>query len=190
MITRVEMKNTIVLAIGWMMLDEVDNLLVDAKPPDGKIFHFTVNQTAKKDPRVIKIGNADGCDNLDVTARVTAMPSLLSKGYLLPDEVVEINPQYQVLRRWATPAESPILAIDGNQILISSADAPSQYYWIETSGKFRLQQENKNLIYPKVDYRDTFKSIKGFRDHTSRLVVYQDLRTKQVRRLFIPTPCT
>ncbi len=172
--------------LGRVVLFATLTIAPSLSDPLGTEFGFSIRESVKKDPRVVKIG-PHPCGDYAV-ARVTTLPSVDTKGYLLPDKVVEVDAQNKTLRRWAKPLDSQVLGVQGDRILIEEIEA-KKVYWIESSGAFKLQptqiRAKKPEFISQVMNHPEFK-----KSDYAGLWNFQDLKTGKMHRVIYEGNCT
>jgi hypothetical protein len=146
-------------------------------------FTFFTREKVKKDPRVVRLG-PHPCGEYAL-ARVSKMPGLEDKGYLIPDKVIEVDAANKTLYRWAKPIDTDVVAVEGDRILIKA----DQHYWIEPSGEFQLQI---GKIVPKAPtFAQRVKKHPEFKGSGyAGQWRYRDLKTGKIRQIIYEGNCT
>ncbi|MBE9096966.1 hypothetical protein [Tychonema sp. LEGE 07203] len=155
-----------------------------ALPSPAAEFSFMVDEKQKQDPRVIKV-SYHPCGEAAI-ARVTSLPNVETKGYLIPDKVVEIDARNNTLQRWAKPIDSEVVAIAGDRILV---DANKKLYWIEPSGNFQLQPNQ--IAAKKPIFESRIKTHPEFQNSGYAGVWrFQDLKSGKTRQIIYEANCS
>jgi hypothetical protein len=166
-----------------LILGVIGSFTAIAKSNQSADFTFFTRENVKKDPHVIKLG-PHPCGEYAL-ARVSKMPGLEEKGYLVPDKVVEVDTVNKTLRRWAKPIDTEVVAVEGDRILIKA----DKHYWIKPSGEFQLQI---GKIVPKAPtFVQRVKQHPEFKGSGyAGLWRFQDLKTGKVRQVIYEGNCT
>jgi hypothetical protein len=153
-------------------------------PPNGSFdLQFWVSHKSSKDKRIIS--KVEGLCQPAVTARVTEMPAKSKREALETDNVLELDAEWRIARRWVVPANARPLGVDGDDLLFTNdVDA------------FRVsvdRQLSKVAQLPKIAEAPEKLCLlpKEFnRAGKPRCFVHTDVTTKKQHQLAYQEPCS
>jgi len=146
-------------------------------------FSFWPGKSAQRDPRFLRLLEHP-CGQVAV-ARVTILPGVKETGALIAEQVLEVNAQDQIVRRWRVPVDSYPLALRGGHLIFQGGLAT-----------YRVDQQGRVSRYPgpRPKRPSPRKSCPGGAYFPgSAYAVCQtltDLTTGQPRRIRFEAPCT